>query len=107
MGGEVEFIRTLSEEGLDRIRVIAEKEKGVILSFVVQYEALINNKWREIIRYDTRHGFAHKDVIHPNGKKDKQPLFIQDYNAAFTFAMDDLKTSWAWYRRGYEMELGL
>ena len=107
MGGEVEFVHPLSEERQDRIRVEAVKEKGVISSFVVQYEALINNRWREIVRYDTHHGFAHKDIIHPNGRKDKQPLFFQDYNTAFTFAVDDLKTSWRWYRHGYEMEMGL
>jgi len=107
MGGEIEFIYPLSEDGYDRMRVEAIKEMGAIQGFVVQYEALINNRWREIIRYDTRHGFAHKDIIHPNGKKEKQPLLYQDYNTAFTFAVDDLKNSWRWYRHGYEMEMGL
>ena len=107
MKREVSFVFPLSEDGLDRMRVEAIKEKGAILSFVAQYEALINKKWREIVRYDTHHGFAHKDIIHPNGKKDKQPLHFQDYNAAFTFAVDDLKNSWRWYRHGYEMEMGL
>lgn len=105
--GEVEFIFRLSEENEDRMRVEAVKEKGIILSFVVQYEALINKRWRPVIRYDTSHGFAHKDILHPNGKKDKQPLFFHDFNTAFTFAVDDLKTTWRWYRHGYEMEIGL
>jgi hypothetical protein len=50
-----------------------------------------------IIRYDTSHGFAHKDIIHYNGEVDKQPLYFQSFNMTFTFAIQDLKASWKWY----------
>ncbi|MBI5696221.1 MAG: hypothetical protein HZC51_10900 [Nitrospirae bacterium] len=105
MSPDFDFLFPLSEEGDNRIRVEAVKERGAILSFVAQYEAFIDNKWREVVRYDTHHGYAHKDIIHPNGKKEKQPLPHQDYNTAFTFAVNDIKTSWRWYRHGYEMEM--
>jgi len=59
----IEFIYSLSEELEDRIRVSAMKEKGQVFKFVVQYEALLKGKWRPIVRYDTSHGFAHKDII--------------------------------------------
>jgi hypothetical protein len=71
----------------------------------VQYEAKIKNKWHQIVRYDTSHGFAHKDIIHPSGQKEKQPLYFSTLNAAFTFAIQDLKISWKWYRAAYEKEL--
>jgi hypothetical protein len=57
------------------------------------------------IRYDTSHGFAHKDILHFTGEEDKQPLYFQDFKMAFTFAIQDLKTSWIWYRMAYEREI--
>lgn len=102
---ELKFSFTLSQEKKDRIRVTAQKKKGKIMKFVVQYEALINHKWCPIVRYDTSHSFTHKDIIHPDGKKEKQPLCFQTFNAAFTFAIQDIKISWKWYRMAYEKEL--
>lgn len=102
---EIEFIFPLSEELQDRLRVSALRQKNEIIRFVVQYEALIKNRWRAIVRYDTSHGFSHKDIIHFKGEEDKQPLHFQDFNMAFTFAIQDLKTSWKWYRMAYEREM--
>lgn len=101
----MEFLFPLSGELEDRLRVQAKKQKGKIVRFVVQYEALIKNEWRAIVRYDTSHGFAHKDIIHSSGEADKQPLHFQDFNMALTFAIQDLKTSWKWYRMAYEREI--
>ena len=102
---EIEFIYPLSDEFKDRLRVFALRRKGKILKFVVQYEAFIQNKWMPIVRYDTSHRFAHKDIIHYNGKEDKQPLYVQDFNMALTFAVQDLRISWKWYRAAYEKEI--
>lgn len=102
---EIRFFFTLSEDGEDRIRVTALKEKGRILRFVAQYEAMFKNKWFPIVRYDTSHGFAHKDIIHPSGLKEKQPLYFPTLDAAFTFSIQDLKITWRWYRTAYEKEL--
>jgi len=102
---ELNFIFSLSPDLEDRIRISAFKEKKKIIKFVVQYESFIRQKWRPIIRYDTSHGFAHKDIIHPNGKEEKQPLYFPNYTTAFTFAIQDLKISWQWYKNGYEEEL--
>jgi len=103
--GELSFLFTLSEEKIDRIRVAAQKVRGEILKFVVQYEALIQDRWHPIVRYDTSHGFAHKDLIYPDGTEEKQPLHFQSFNAALTFAIQDIKVSWRWYRAAYEKEL--
>ena len=80
-------------------------EKGKILKFVAQYEALIGDDWRPVVRYDTSHGFAHKDIIHYDGGQEKQPLYFPDLNIAFTFAIQDLKISWRWYRMAYTKEM--
>ncbi len=104
---ELKFTMSLSPDLKDRLRVIAYKEKQKIVKFVAQYEAYIEDEWRIIVRYDTAHGFAHKDIIHPNGTTEKQPLPFMDFNTAFTFAVQDLKVLWDWYKIAYKKELGI
>lgn len=87
------------------MRVSAQKLKAEILRFVVQYEALISEKWYPIVRYDTAHRFAHKDIMKPDGKITKQPLFFENYNLAFTYATLDLKANWKQYRENFEREI--
>jgi len=99
---EIEYLIYLTAESTDRLRVYAQKESGEILEFVVQYEALISEKWQPIIRYDTAHGFAHKDIIRSDGKTIKQPLFFETFNLAFTYATIDLKANWKKYRETFE-----
>ena len=105
MPKELNFKITLSSDQMDRLRVSASKEKGRIIKFLAQYEAFIREEWRSVVRYDTVHGFAHKDIIHPDGNIEKQPLIFADFNTAFTFAVQDLKISWKWYRKAYEEEM--
>lgn len=70
----------------DRYRHLHIKEKGKIVFFRVQYETKIADKWYPVVRYDTSHGFAHRDIIKKKGNIKKTPLFNQDYNDALTFA---------------------
>ena len=83
---EIEYLFYLVAEETDRLRIIAWKDKGEILQFVAQYESLISGEWRPVVRYDTAHGFAHKDIIRASGEVIKQPLFFETFNLAFTFA---------------------
>lgn len=99
---EIEYLIYLTAESTDRLRVYAQKEKGEILEFVVQYEAMISGEWQPVVRYDTAHGFAHKDLMKPNGETIKQPLFFETYNLAFTFVTLDLKANWKHYRIDFE-----
>jgi hypothetical protein len=94
---EIEYLIYLTAELNDRLRVYAQKDKGAILEFVVQYEALISREWQPIVRYDTAHGFAHKDIMKPDGEVIKQPLYFESYNLAFTYATIDLKANWKKY----------
>ena len=99
---EFEYLFYLTSEEKDRLRVFARKDKGIILEFVVQYEAKFLREWKPVVRYDTAHGFAHKDVMTAKGKTIKQPLFFETYNLAFTYATLDLKSNWKKYRNSYE-----
>jgi len=97
--GTIEYIIRLSPD--DRYRHYHSIEKGKIVFFRVQYETKINNKWYPVVRYDTAHGFAHRDMLDIRGKVEKTPLFNQDYNDALTFAENDLKTNWLIYKRRF------
>lgn len=79
--------------------------KGKIVSFSVQLEMRHKNAWYPVIRYDTTHGFAHRDFIHPDGKVDKSALFLQDYNEALIFTEEDLKANWELYREKFLKEV--
>lgn len=102
---EIEYIFYLTADFTDRLRVYAQTEKSEILEFMVQYEAMIYGKWQAMVRYDTAHGFAHKDIIRPSREIIKQPLFFETYNLAFTFATLDLKANWRQYRENFEKEM--
>jgi len=102
---EIQYVYDLSPDLQDRMRVVAEKERGKIIKFTVQYEAFLANQWCPIVRYDTAHGFAHRDVMHPNAPAEKQSIVFTDYNQAFTYAIQDIKHSWEQYRAQYEGEI--
>ena len=82
----------------DRYRHLHVKEKSKIVFFRIQYETKINKSWYPVVRYDTAHGFAHRDLLDKKGNSQKTPLFNQDYNDALTFAESDLKTNWKYYK---------
>lgn len=102
---EIKFIYTLSIEGTERLRVSALKSKKDVLKFSVQFELEINGDWKPVVRYDTAHAYAHKDIIHADGHIEKQPLYFEDLNSAFTFAIEDIKLNWQWYKFAYIKEV--
>ncbi len=85
----------------DRIRVRFKKNRGKITDFVVQYEMLVTGQWTPVIRYDTAHGQPHTDVIGPDGKKEKRLLHFPNFNDAFSYAEEDIRTNWERYRQKY------
>ena len=54
---------------------------------------LIKDNWYPVVRYDTKHGFAHKDVVRFDGTIEKFNLGVSNYNIAMTFAEQDLKSN--------------
>ncbi len=96
----VSFEHNLAPGVSARVRFI--KERGRILSFVVQVECLIEGTWHPIVRYDTAHGFAHRDVLKPDGAQEKQPIPAGDFNAALTYAQRDIQAHWQFYVERYK-----
>jgi hypothetical protein len=69
---EKEFYIYLGNRLKDRLRLHFRKDKGRIIDLMLQYEALINDQWVVIVRYDCAHGFFHRDLLHPNGIRKKK-----------------------------------
>lgn len=74
-------------------------ERWKIVFFRVQYETKFKNIWYPVVRYDTSHGFAHRDLFDRRGSKKKTPMFTTDYNEALTFAEYDIKSNWKVYKK--------
>lgn len=75
--------------------------KGEVSGFVVQYEILVENKWTPVVRYDTAHGYAHKDLINPDGTKEKILMGMVDFNEALIAADKDINENWERYKERY------
>lgn len=100
-----EFTKELSPDGDDRLRIRINTEKGRVTDIVVQYEAKIKDKWYPIVRYDCSHGFFHRDILNPKGEKTKRPISIQNLKDALTYAEQDIKDRWEWYKEKFKKEM--
>jgi len=94
-----EYVIRLSS--CDRYRHRHVRVRNRIVFFRVQLETLLGEKWMPVVRYDTAHGFVHRDLLDNKGNVIKTPLFNQELNDALTFAENDLKTNWPSYRKRF------
>jgi hypothetical protein len=96
---KVEYVIRIEHN--DRYRHLHVQERGRITFFRLQYETRVGERWYPVVRYDTAHGFAHRDLMRLDGTIEKTPLFNQDFNDALTFAESDLKTNWKHYKNRF------
>ncbi len=73
---------------------------GRITKFVVQLEVKAGDVWKEVVRYDCSHDFAHKDCYNIKGQCRKVHLHL-DYEDALTLADEDLNENWETYRERF------
>ena len=102
---EIEFIVYLDLQQLNRLRVRLITESGELIDVMYQYESFINGEWRAIVRYDCAHGFFHRDVVMPNGDKEKKTIEIDSLKNASKYAEQDLKDRWEWYKERFIKKL--
>lgn len=102
---EIEFIVYLDNQQLNRLRVRLITENGELIDVLYQYESFINDNWVAIVRYDCAHGFFHRDVLMPNGDKEKKSIEIDSLKNASKYAEQDLKDRWEWYKERYIKKL--
>lgn len=96
-----EFIKAIGESGKERLRVKLTIDAGKLVDLVFQYESFIKEHWREIVRYDLAHGFFHRDFMTPNGEKEKTRIEMPDLKTAATYAEQDIKDKWEFYKTKY------
>jgi hypothetical protein len=102
---QIEFISPLDDYDTNRIRVRLTTDGGHLQDVMYQYETLIDNQWAAIVRYDCAHGFFHRDILFPNGSKEKQSIEMDSLKSASKYAEQDLKDRWEWYRERYIKKL--
>lgn len=96
---EKSYIYMLTDK--DRKRHEHIVEKGKVIGFVVQYEIFFEGRWVAIVRYDTSHGYAHKDLINPDGSKEKIFMGAVELSEALTLADRDINENWERYKERY------
>jgi len=67
---------------------------------VAKAAEILAERWMPVVRYDTAHDFAHRDLYTKDGKQVKTPLGME-FNQARTFAQQDTLTNWQEYRRTF------
>lgn len=79
--------------------------QGRVVDLVIQLETW-KEKWLPVVRYNYAHGTPHRDLIHADGKKEKEWFEGESLDEIVNRAVDDLKTNWKHYllRCGYEDE---
>ena len=82
--GKKDFFKYLDNYSTERIRISIDVENGKVGDIVVQYETMIDGKWVAIVRYDCAHGFLHRDVMYPNGDKEKQVITFDNLEMALS-----------------------
>lgn len=97
-----EFTKKLTPDGDERLRVEIRVEKGKVTDVVIQYETKIKERWHPVVRYDCSHGFFHRDLLTPKGNKIKQPIPINNLDDALTYAEQDIKDRWEWYKEKFK-----
>lgn len=91
----VDYTYLITEE--DKLRIMFSKQKGKVTYFIVQYSALINSRWRSIMRIDTCHGYAHKHTFHLRDKEYIIDLTSKgdDLNEIFTQSTNFVKNNFS------------
>ena len=97
-----EHIGTI-ESGVS-VRVAFDRDRGRKTDFLVQLEVLVEGRWRPVVRYDTAHGQAHRDLLAWNGRvveKTWMPSEL-DFNRCLSVAEHDVTTNARTYIETYE-----
>jgi len=87
----------------DFLRVRMRTERGQLVRFVAQYEAIIEQRVYPVVRYDTAHGRPHRDTLNWRGwVVNKVWLSDEPYGKLLDDATDDIWAQWQTYRAELE-----
>jgi len=75
-------------------------EAGKVIKFVVQLEVKTGDIWKEVIRFDCAHYYAHKDCYNIKGQCRRINLYM-DYEDALTLEDDEINENWELYKKRF------
>ena len=86
-----------------RVEVEKHSRGGRVTGFRLVLLAVIAGETHCVTRYDTSHGFAHRDILHFGGRLSGKELMDEtDFALAFEQAYFDIVTNHAEYLRHYQ-----
>lgn len=96
--GVKEYLVDLDEN--NRLRYHIVTGQGGVEAFLVQYETRMDDEYVPVVRYDTRHGRAHRDVLDRRGNNIAKTWLpgAVSYSEALQSADRDLRAHWPVYR---------
>ena len=85
------------------VRVFFLADGRNVLRFTVQLETVIDGVSHAVVRYDTAHGFAHRDLLDWDGSTYHWEPMAQsdDFAASLSEAVRALKANWRRYREDF------
>lgn len=100
---DVEYEDALDEAAQEWRRVRIWIEAGRVVRFTVQYETTVAGKRLPVVRYDTAHGFAHRDRLDRRGRGIAKDALAHGLplSDALAIAESDLRQNWQRYRHEF------
>lgn len=97
---EKEYFLRLDEVTI--IYVYLKTDRGEVIEFVVKLLAVFEDKWHEILRYDSGHDCPHKDILNIDGEIIRKVWYdFLDNSRALSMAIQDLKDNYKFYKERY------
>ena len=76
-----------------------------MVSFVVRLMLQMNERWVNVVRYDTAHGLPHRDVLDQRGRVVRKDwLTCLTFEEALTHAKNDLVQNYESYLEKFQAE---
>lgn len=92
----------LDESGLHLCDVRILTERGDVLDYTVLYLATIDGVLMPVERYDSAHGYPHRDTLDWDGRVvEKHWTPLESLDAALDAAIVDVKARWREYFRAF------
>jgi hypothetical protein len=101
-----DFDDPLDEFALEWIRFRFTTEGNSVTVFTVQYETTLAGERVPVVRYDSAHGFAHRDVLDRDGAVIEKVVLGEGvtFADALSIGQQDIRTNWRAYRTAFFRE---
>ena len=98
-----DFDVPLDDAALEWIRYRFTTQGADVTVFTVQYETTIDGERVPVVRYDTAHGFAHRDRMNRQGEEIRKETVGEGLSLkeALNLGEQDIKANWPRYREEF------